>query len=80
MFDLVANEPIDVPTRETVMFLASHIPPGAQILEIGCGEGFVASELFRRGYRVTGLDSDPALIARAQNRGISAVLATDRFF
>jgi SAM-dependent methyltransferase len=76
MFDLVANEPIDVPTRETVMFLASHIPPGAQILEIGCGEGFVASELFRRGYRVTGLDSDPALIARAQNRGISAVLAS----
>jgi len=76
MFDLVANEPIDVPTRETVMFLASHIPAGAQILEIGCGEGLVASELFRRGYRVTGLDSDPALIEKAQNRGIPAIVAS----
>jgi hypothetical protein len=51
MFDLVANEPGDVPTRETVMFLASRIPAGAEILEIGCGEGLVACELFRRGYR-----------------------------
>jgi 2-polyprenyl-3-methyl-5-hydroxy-6-metoxy-1,4-benzoquinol methylase len=75
MFDLVANKPIDVPTRETVLFLASHIPAGAQILEIGCGEGLVASELFRHGYRVTGLDSDPALIEKAQNRGISAIVA-----
>jgi 2-polyprenyl-3-methyl-5-hydroxy-6-metoxy-1,4-benzoquinol methylase len=76
MFDLVAKEPIDVPTRETVMFLASHIPAGAEILEIGCGEGLVASELFRRGYRVTGLDSDPALIGKAQNRGVSTVIAS----
>ncbi len=76
MFDLVANKPIDVPTRESVVFLASHIPAGAEILEIGCGEGLVASELFRRGYRVTGLDSNPALIAKAQNRGVSAVVGS----
>lgn len=76
MFDLVANEPINVPTRETVMFLASRIPPGAEILEIGCGEGLVACELFRRGYRVTGLDSDPALIAKALNRGVPAVIGS----
>ena len=73
MFDLVAKQPIDVPTRETVMFLASRIPAGAEILEICCGEGLVASELFRRGYRVTGLDSDPVLVAKAKNRGVPAV-------
>jgi 2-polyprenyl-3-methyl-5-hydroxy-6-metoxy-1,4-benzoquinol methylase len=76
MFDLVANKPIDVPTRETVMFLASHIPAGAEILEIGCGEGLVACQLFKRGYRVTGLDSDPALIGKAQNRGVPAVVGS----
>jgi SAM-dependent methyltransferase len=76
MFDLIANKPIDVPTRETVMFLASRIPAGAEILEIGCGEGLVAYELFRRGYRVTGFDSDPALIAKAQNRGVPAVVGS----
>jgi len=76
MFDLVANEPINVPTRETVMFLTSRIPAGAQILEIGCGEGLVAGELFRRGYQVTGLDSDPALIAKALKRGVHAVVGS----
>jgi 2-polyprenyl-3-methyl-5-hydroxy-6-metoxy-1,4-benzoquinol methylase len=40
------------------MFLTARIPVGAEILEIGCGEGHVACELLRHGYRVTGLDSD----------------------
>jgi SAM-dependent methyltransferase len=76
MFDVVVNKPIDVPTRETVVFLASNICAGADILEIGCGAGLVASELFRRGYRVTGLDADPALITQAQSRGVPAVLGS----
>ncbi len=66
----------DVPTRETVRFFASRIPLGAEILEIGCGEGQVAFELLSRGYRLTGLDSDPELIARAQKRGARAFVAS----
>ena len=73
MLDLRTNQPSDVPTRETLMFLTSHIPIGAEVLEIGCGEGQVAYELLRHGYRVTGLDSDPEVIARAQERGVPAV-------
>jgi SAM-dependent methyltransferase len=49
---------------------------GARILEIGCGEGRVACELLKRGYHVTGLDSDPEVIAKAQARGVLAVVAS----
>ncbi len=76
MLDLVANHPTDVPTRETLIFLTSRIPAGAEILEIGCGEGQVACELLRRGYRVTALDSDPEAVARAQKRAVPAVVGS----
>lgn len=36
MLSVIANQPIDVPTRETLMFLTSRIPLGAEILEVGC--------------------------------------------
>ena len=76
MLKLIAAQPSDVPTRETLKFFESHIPVGATILEVGCGEGQVACELLKRGYRVTGLDSDPEVIARAQRRGVRAVVAS----
>jgi SAM-dependent methyltransferase len=76
MSDLIANRPIDVPTRETLGFLISRLPVGAEVLEVGCGEGQVACELLQRGYRVTGLDSDSEAVARAQARGVPAVVAS----
>jgi SAM-dependent methyltransferase len=68
--------PSDIPTRETVRFFTAHIPLRAEILEIGCGEGQVAFELLSRGYRLTGLDSDPELVARAEKRGARAFVAS----
>ena len=76
MLDLTANQPADVPTRETLMFLISYIPVGAEVLEIGCGDGRVACELLKRGYRVTGVDSDPEVVAKAQERGVPAVVGS----
>lgn len=76
MVKFVTDRPSDVPTRETLKFLLSSVPGRATILEVGCGEGHVAAELLKRGYRVTGLDSDPKLIARAQARGIPAFVAS----
>lgn len=38
------------------------------ILDVGCGDGAVASELARRGAIVTGLDADPVMIAAAGRR------------
>lgn len=70
------TKPIDVPTRETASFIGSHVTPGATVLEVGCGEGHVALELVRRGYQVTGLDSDRDVVVRARARGVDAVQAT----
>src|SRR5216110_1037066 len=76
MLDLIAVQPSDVPTRETLKFFESHIPVGATILEVGCGEGQVACELLKRGYHVSGLDSDPEVIASARAHGVPAVVAS----
>src|SRR5437762_4258521 len=76
MPDPIANRPPDVPTRETLEFLVSRIPIGANVLEVGCGAGEVACEVLQRGYRVTGLDSDSEAIARAQAHGVRAVVAS----
>lgn len=45
------------------------LPPQAEILDIGCGHGEpVAAYLIGRGYRVTGVDSSPSLIALSRDR------------
>ena len=76
MADLITNTPTDVPTRETLGFLISRLRVGAKVLEVGCGEGQVGCELLKRGYHVTGLDSDSEAVARAQARGVRAVVAS----
>lgn len=42
--------------------------PGGTVLDAGCGTGRVGIELARRGYRVTGVDSDPAMLATARSK------------
>ncbi len=39
---------------------------GASILDVGCGLGLQAKELSRRGYKVTGIDSSPTMLALAR--------------
>jgi SAM-dependent methyltransferase len=49
-------------------FLAG-VRPGGAILDLGCGTGHpVANYLLERGFRVTGVDSAPSLIALARDR------------
>lgn len=38
------------------------------LLDVGCGDGALASELTRHGAIVTGLDADPAMITAARKR------------
>src|SRR6185295_5534455 len=46
----------------------AQLPPGASLLEIGCGTGWFGRALAQRGFRVAGLDPSVAMLARAQGR------------
>jgi SAM-dependent methyltransferase len=46
--------------------IAAAAPDGARVLEVGCGPGHLSTRLGRHGFAVTGLDLDPAMIARAR--------------
>jgi SAM-dependent methyltransferase len=46
--------------------IAAAAPDGARVLEVGCGPGHLSTRLAHHGFDVTGLDLDPAMIARAQ--------------
>ncbi len=49
--------------RETAD-LASSIPPGSYVLDVGCGNGIpITRALLRSGHRVIGLDSSSAMLA-----------------
>jgi SAM-dependent methyltransferase len=52
--------------RHIAADVAAAAPGGAQVLEVGCGPGHLSIRLARHGFAVTGLDLDPAMIARAQ--------------
>jgi len=50
-------------------FLVSRLPrDGGRVLDVATGTGLVAAELERRGFRVTGVDQSPEMLARAQAR------------
>jgi SAM-dependent methyltransferase len=47
--------------------VAAVTPDGARVLEVGCGPGHLSGQLAgQHGLEVTGLDLDPAMIARAR--------------
>ncbi|MFQ3664403.1 MAG: class I SAM-dependent methyltransferase, partial [Chloroflexaceae bacterium] len=50
--------------------LMKVLPPGARVLEIGCGEGLLLDELRRRGLRVTGIEPSIAASAAARSKGL----------
>jgi SAM-dependent methyltransferase len=63
----------DVPTLETLAFVQPHLPsPPARILEVGCGDGALASRLQTLGYRILAIDSSEKAIMRARQRGLDA--------
>jgi SAM-dependent methyltransferase len=58
-------------------YVAALVPPGARVLDAGCGTGRIAIELARRGYDVVGVDSDASMlqVAREQARALPWHLA-----
>jgi SAM-dependent methyltransferase len=53
--------------------IAAHLPPGARVLDLGCGPGRYALWLAERGHRVTLADFSPALLALARAKVAAAV-------
>ena len=50
------------------MAVALALPPGARILDVGCGPGWLCEYFARLGYQVTGIDISPDLIEMARER------------
>jgi SAM-dependent methyltransferase len=48
--------------------LGRTCPPGARVVEIGCGSGGLTGPLTRAGYRVLAVDVSPAMIRLARRR------------
>lgn len=55
-------------TDEAILQAVSERVKG-RILDVGCGEGWLARALAERGFEVVGIDGSAALIARAQEAG-----------
>ncbi len=53
--------------RAVAAHLAPHLPPG-ELIELGVGTGLIAVAFADRGWRVTGFDIAPAMLARAAAR------------
>lgn len=49
-----------------------ELEPGADVLDVACGHGRIASRLAARGARVTGLDADAFFLAKAREDGSGA--------
>lgn len=60
-------------TAREAAFIASKLdaPAGARLLDIACGDGRHAKGLAARGFRVTGLDMSPAMLALAKHGAAS---------
>jgi ubiquinone/menaquinone biosynthesis C-methylase UbiE len=74
LFDLVAAVTVrDGELKRRVLACAS-LSGGEEVLDVGCGTGTLAVEAARAapGVRVTGLDADGTILARARKRAAAA--------
>jgi len=74
--DVVMDTGEDETARRTAELLAQRLalPPGAAVLDQGCGQGRLSLPLARRGFRVVGVDLSPEYVRRAAERAESADL------
>lgn len=65
----------EIALRESFAFVSRWLPPGARVLEIGCGSGALAAALGAAGHAVVALDADPERVEEARARGVDARVA-----
>ena len=60
--------------RPDLAIIAAHVPPGARVLDVGCGDGELMAALRDdRGVDARGLELDPGNVAAAVARGLSVI-------
>src|SRR5256885_5964949 len=75
-YDLLVERPVSQECAYVATALTKHgVAAGARVLDAGCGTGRYAAALAGHGYRVTGVDLAPDLVAVARRRGGSARFA-----
>jgi SAM-dependent methyltransferase len=60
--------------RRAVAAVAARVPPGARLLDLGCGPGEDVERFARAGFRVTAIDWSPAMVEETRRRIGSAGL------
>lgn len=65
-------EPLNAPLRE-IAVRVSGVGPGSRVLDVGCGTGTQLERYVAAGCDVAGIDTSPAMLARARERLGSAV-------
>lgn len=63
--------------KETAREVAARVAPGARILEVAPGPGYLAIELAGRGYKVTALDISETFVQIARQNAAAAGVAVD---
>ena len=60
--------------RPDLAKIAKHVPDGARVLDVGCGEGELMAELQgSKQVDARGMEIDPELVERAVARGLSVI-------
>lgn len=60
--------------RPDLAVIARHVPPGARVLDVGCGDGELMAALQAdKGVDARGMEIDPAEVEKAVARGLSVI-------
>ncbi len=59
-------------TSFIIQSLKDHCRPGAEVLDIGCGNGIITRAVGQEGYKVLGIDMDARSIENARNANAHA--------
>lgn len=59
--------------RPDLAIIAAHVPAGASVLDVGCGDGELLAALIAKGCDARGMELDPHNVAECVGRGLSVI-------
>jgi methionine biosynthesis protein MetW len=64
---------MSAPLRPDLAIIADHIPAGASVLDVGCGDGALLAALRDKGCDARGMELDPRNVAECVGHGLSVI-------